>query len=537
MAGLRHKPNLKSLYLPMICLIFATFRDHKGSTEKSAPGLGCSKRGRLERLTIMKRDPRNKRFHANELLALSRSFAKQEEGSVTIFACFMIFCMVMIGGIGVDMMRHEMERTRIQAVADRAVLAAADLDQTLDPESVVRDYFAKSGMADYVSKVTVDEGINFRTVTVDASTTMNTQFMDYLGTNTLTVPALSTAEEKVEKVEISMVLDISGSMRENNKMPNLHAAAGAFLDAVLTPANRDLISVSVIPYTAQVNAGADIFSRMKVTRQHEWSSCVDFADSDFLTTSIRYGNSGPSYTHMQHFDAGYSWNGRNNGEDNIDNPGCPKRGFEEITVFSQDKAALKAQINQFEPRANTAIHLGMKWGVAMLDPAWRSFNQVLPTRTGLDPVFRDRPADFPPADNPSSSDTLKTIILMTDGENVTTQRIDNRYYANYNHRLHWSNYPLNWYLDRYVRSRDHWMWKYNKYSPSQADALLSSVCSAAKDKKIVIWSIGFEVTDHGANVMRNCASSPSHFFRVEGIEITEAFEAIARQINQLRLTQ
>jgi hypothetical protein len=67
--------------------------------------------------------------------------------------------------------------------------------------------------------------------------------------------------------------------------------------------------------------------------------------------------------------------------------------------------------------------------------------------------------------------------------------------------------------------------------------MLSNICQAAKDEHIVIWSIGFEVTDHGANVMQDCASSPSHFFRVEGVEISEAFEAIARQINQLRLTQ
>ena len=37
--------------------------------------------------------------------------------------------------------------------------------------------------------------------------------------------------------------------------------------------------------------------------------------------------------------------------------------------------------------------------------------------------------------------------------------------------------------------------------------------------------------------MSNCASSPSHYFQVEGVEIKDAFEAIARQINQLRLTQ
>lgn len=484
----------------------------------------------------MKRDTRTKRLDLCDLLALSRKFARDEDGMITIFAAFMVFCMVMIGGIGVDMMRHEMERTRIQAVADRAVLAAADLDQTLDPEAVVRDYFAKSGMAEFVSQVDVSEGLNFRTVTVDASTSVNTQFMDYLGVETLNVPALSTAEEKVNKVEISMVLDISGSMRHNNKMANLRDAAGVFVDTVLKEENRNLISVSVVPYTAQVNAGKDIVDLMNVQQRHPYSFCVDFDDTDFNDTAIYTltGSPAASYVHMQHFDAGYSWNGQNYGSDNIDNPGCPKQDFEIIQAFSQDKQAIKDKINQFQPRANTAIHLGMKWGVAMLDPAWRNFNAALPD---VDDNFRSRPSDY------GDSETLKTVILMTDGENVTTSRINDGEYASFNvyanisHARHWSNYPLNWYLQNYVRSSDRWKWSYAKYTPGQADTLLHSICDAAKEEKIIIWSIGFEVTDHGADVMRECASSPSHFFRVEGIEITEAFSSIARQINQLRLTQ
>ncbi|MCX7560848.1 Tad domain-containing protein [Sulfitobacter sp. F26204] len=483
----------------------------------------------------MTHEHRKPRPNLRDFTAFYRAFAKEEDGIITAFACFMIFMMLLIGGIGVDMMRHEMERTRIQAVADRAVLAAADLDQTLDPTSVVQDYFAKSGMADFVSQVSVDQGLNYRTVTVDASTTINTQFMDFMGVDTLNVPAISAAEEKVNKVEISMVLDISGSMRYNDKMPNLREAAGAFLDAVLKPENEDLISVSVIPYTAQVNAGEDIFDLMDVQQDHSWSYCIDFTDADFNNSAIYAGFGGSEpYKHMQHFDVSGSFNGQSSGTDNISNPGCPKRDFETIYPFSQNKALLKARINQFQPRANTAIHLGMKWGVGMLDPEWQSFNAVLPD---IDAAFRSRPAAYSDPDVPGSNETLKTIILMTDGENVTTQRINDNYYANYNHWRHWSNYPLNWYLNRYVRSRDHWKWKYTKYTPGHADSLLSNICDAAKDNNIVIWSIGFEVTDHGADVMRDCASSPSHFFRVEGVEIKEAFESIARQINQLRLTQ
>jgi len=310
---------------------------------------------------------------------------------------------------------------------------------------------------------------------------MNTQFMDAMGVETLTVPARSRAEEKVNKVEISLVLDISGSMREGNKMPQLKEAAGVFIDTVLRPENQDLISVNVVPYTAQVNAGAAIMDEMNITRRHDYSSCVDFADQDFDNTWI---NTSQAYTHMQHFDSGYSWNGSSS-ENAINNPGCPKRSYEEITAFSQNATALKNQINQFQPRANTSIHLGMKWGVAMLDPA---FGTIVPA-LGVDGAFANR-----------------------------------------------RKYPLNWYLNNYVNSYYHSYWKLRKYSPSQADSLLSSVCDAAKAKHIVIWSIGFEVGNHGADVMEDCASSPSHFFRVEGVEITEAFQAIARQINQLKLT-
>ena len=67
--------------------------------------------------------------------------------------------------------------------------------------------------------------------------------------------------------------------------------------------------------------------------------------------------------------------------------------------------------------------------------------------------------------------------------------------------------------------------------------MLDRICDAAKAQGIVVWSVGFEVTDYSAGIMQNCASTPSHFFRVEGIEIADAFEAIAKQINQLRLTQ
>lgn len=312
-------------------------------------------------------------------------------------------------------------------------------------------------------------------------------------------------------------------------MANLRNAANVFVDTVLKDENEDLISVSVVPYSAHVNAGEDIFDQMNVSpgpyfnSTHDYSHCVEFDNADFSNTTI--DNGGQAYQQVQHFQR------YNAGKYTITSPVCPKYSYEEIQPLSQDKVSLKAQIDQLTPRSNTSIFLGMKWGVALLDPSFNSINTGLVGEGVVDAVFSNRPAAY------SDNETLKTVILMTDGQNVATDRIDNRYYRSGSHRSHWARYNFGWYLDNYVNWRYHNSWYYQKYSASTGDSLLHNICEAAKDQKIVVWSIGFEVSDHGAAVMNDCASSPSHFFRVEGVEISEAFEAIARQINQLRLTQ
>ena len=484
--------------------------------------------------------PRNARPGFRDIKVFCRAFARNEDGMVTIFACFMIFCMLMIGGIGVDMMRHEMERTRIQAVADRAVLAAADLDQTLDPEAVVRDYFAKSGMAEFVSAVTVDEGINYRSVTVDATTDVNTMFMDYFGVQELSVPAVSSAMEKINKVEISLILDISGSMADNNKMANLQDAAGVFVDMVLTPEARDLISISVVPYSEHVNIGPAIFNQLNinpVNPNHDYSHCVEIQDQEFNKT---YLNDNRNYFQMQHFQWNYYSHETGSQLNTVIDTVCPQYGdrnnatgenYEAISAFSQDADAIKNQINQFKPRAGTSIHLAMKWGVALLDPSTRDIISTLAGMGEADSAFTGRPVSY------DDEETLKTVVLMTDGQNDYSYRIPQRFYNSDSEVVHWANWNLQYYYLNYVSPRFHSWFYEERYSPADGDHLLQTLCAVAKEKKIVIWTIGFETTLHGQEEMRECASSESHFFEVDGTEITKAFQSIARYINQLRLIQ
>lgn len=64
--------------------------------------------------------------------------------------------MVMLTGIGVDLMRFERDRVHTQNTLDSAVLAAAGLRQTQKPVAVVESYFEKAGVNPELVEVDAD---------------------------------------------------------------------------------------------------------------------------------------------------------------------------------------------------------------------------------------------------------------------------------------------------------------------------------------------------------------------------------------------
>jgi len=145
---------------------------------------------------------------------LARTFRKDEDGVMIAFSLFILVLMLIVGGMAVDFMRLEARRSLIQGVADRATLAAADLDQTLAPASVVSDYFDKAGLGGVNLTTTVEEDTNYRSVTAVAELDLNTYFLRLIDMDALGAVAKSTAIEGVGNIEVSLVVDISGSMDE-----------------------------------------------------------------------------------------------------------------------------------------------------------------------------------------------------------------------------------------------------------------------------------------------------------------------------------
>ncbi len=353
-----------------------------------------------------------------------RAFASAEDGSFVIFGVFLLAIMFVVGGVGIDILRHDAQRLRMQSTLDQAILAAANLDQDLDPEAVVRDYFAKAGMLDRLGSVEVIERINSRQVSAAASMEVDTMFLKAVGIDRLAAAARGTAREEIRDIEVSMVLDISGSMARNNRMPYLRNAAKDFVSSVLADrAGRKggEVSISLVPYQTEVAIGAEMLSQFTLTGEHSYSTCVQFRPGDFRSTAIDFS---VSRQQAGHFLPGDLYNSP---------PHVDQRGFAdiavpcrtgdsgEITYLSQDEAALHRKIDALEPGSDTSIDVGLKWGAALLDPSLRPAITALVNRGRIDSDFLGRPFDF------GRERLMKILVVMTDGENVRQPQIKPQY--------------------------------------------------------------------------------------------------------------
>lgn len=371
----------------------------------------------------------------SKLKITARHFMRNEDGNMLIFGVYVFVLILMVGGIGIDLMRYERDRSELQYTLDRAVLAAADLEQTLDPQAVVEDYFSKAGLSDYLASVSVSEGLGYRVVSAQAQSEVETQFMHMNGIETLDARGASTAEERIDSVEISLVLDVSGSMGSNSKIQNLKVAAKEFVDTMVDNTEDGKMSISIVPYATQVSASESFLDRFNITRLHDVSNCVNFTASDYTQTAITPAQ---PLDQTMHFDPWNTSDRRDNG-DNVQQPVCFEAGSpgREMLVMQKDRTTLKDFIDDMYASGNTSIEIGMKWGTALLDPAMRPIIGEMVNDGEVDAVFQDRPYSY------DTGDVLKVVVLMTDGQNTT------QYYLNDDYREGQSNIWWNEVAQRY----------------------------------------------------------------------------------------
>ena len=354
---------------------------------------------------------------------------RDESGNLIIFALTLFVVMAMFGGLAVDVMRYETVRTKLQNTLDRSTLAAASLTQDMDAEQVVYEYFEKAQLSQYLKDVDVDEGINYRNVTADATAATHPFFTHMIGIKDLDADGHSMAEQRITNVEIVLVLDVSGSMASNNRLVNLKAAAKEFIDTVLSSDGEDRISLAIVPFNGQVNLGPVLRAKYAVTDGPNITNvdCVDLPPATYntlampTTTSLpmtaysdSYSSTNQSSSHTAPSNSSYA-------TINTANVWCPASSANIVRLPSNNATTLKAQIDGLTAIGATSINAGMRWGTALIDPSLRTMYSQFITAGKIDATWSGRPYDY------DDDEAMKIIILMTDGEHFAEERINDGY--------------------------------------------------------------------------------------------------------------
>ncbi len=496
-------------------------------------------------------------------LTLLHNFRKDEQGGILAFYLVMFMVMMIGGGMAIDFMRHEIKREAMQDALDRGVLAAAGNAQTAGAAtaaeiaaaeaaavSTVRSYVSLAGFNPDTAGVTVQPSISALAQRVDASAnfSLDTYFLRLTGIDILNGAAIAGAAVSFSNIEMSLVLDVSGSMDFDvydssgtligRRIDLLQSAANQFADTLLSGDRPRYTSISVVPYSGQValpNYLADEYVNFgRWNPWHNYSNCMKFNASDYTTTA--FGRLEGRYQY-EHFNVSA---GRGGGRPSAKVPWCPDSTAQVVPLIN-DLQRLKSVINNLTPQGATNTWTGIKWGTALLDSSTQPIVSHLTTRCPggtciVDPTFSSRPAPY------SDPTTLKFMVVMSDGANTSELLVPHKIYnvwhtySAYTQKNadYWDQY----YADGAITdSNGNYLPNVVRTSGDEGDVRMQNICTAAKNAGITIFTIGTDI-DPNSNAytqMLNCASTPGHFYAVGAADLGAAFASIANTIQKLRL--
>mgnify|MGYP002653291698 FL=1 len=452
--------------------------------------------------------------------------AADRSGNVAILTALAFVPLMLITIGSLDVVRMTTAQAKLQSTLDSATLAAASLSNTGDIEDTVNEY-VQANLPDVAPWTTlqltignVTDTLNAKSVEITATVDIEMTILKLAGIDSTSVLASSVAQQAATNVEVAVVLDISSSMG-GSKITSLRSAAKSFIDTMLNKDDRDYTSLSIIPFGGTVNIGdlydtyavnaatpgvidlpdlADYYVNKNVPyRKFMFSGlrkgCIEYTDDDFDMTAIP-ANSRPQVP------ADFTkWN--------VNNPWCPSDDTA-MLLNSNNATALKSLIENMDLSDGTGMDIGTLWGAKVLSSDMRG---------QLGGNFSDRPADF------DDEDTLKVAVIMTDGEITqqfrprvyTTTRIKNK-------------------TQQTIVSKGN----INTSSSKSDDAVayFKRVCEYMKSNNVQVYSIGFRIKKASLadKLLQYCASSLSNYYFVEGLNIEDAFSAIATSINSLRIS-
>lgn len=440
-------------------------------------------------------------------------FSGDRGGNFAVMMAAVCSVVVLSAGYGLNLAQLSNARSSLLNALDAAVTSTArDLTTGTIAEKDARasveafllangdTAFAEAGRIS-LDRLTVDRAAS--TVTASASVVVDLAFPLFGADPTRRVSIESAAVYSDKKIEISMMLDVTGSMA-GRKLQDLKRAAKKAVTTLLAgqKATDPRVRVAIVPYANAVNAGSLAESAVFVERR-----ASDRGEAPGMFAPRQAASSGRPDNcaterkgRQQYTDAGPDVSMVNRDlllsefANRSRSRACPSAAVIPLTA---DAGRLTAAIDGFVAEGGTGGHIGVQWAWYMLSRNWAA---VLPA------AARPAPAD--------AGKVAKYAILMTDGE-----------------------FNLS-YFD--ADSADD---VYDGRGKRATREAAKRLCREMRSQGIEIFTIGFKLENAAAKeTMSACASPDSgsvrhHFDTSTGDELNDAFMEIARNIERLALTR
>lgn len=526
------------------------------------------------------------------------SFLRGRHGSLLTWAAFLMVPLLSFVGIGSDAARGYLVRARLSQALDAAALAAGRAGTDYTKAQTMAQTLFKANFPDgYMGAVLAGPNISFDTVAqkvnVSASAALQTYFVHLIGIDTFTVSANSEVTASGINLEVSLVIDVTGSMA-GQKITDLKAASKNLIDIVIWADQSQYTSkIAMVPWSAGVNAlgtAAQLRGGVAATKAITGATRTN----PVVVTSANHGfNNGDKV-----FISGV--NGMTQIRNNVANSPTATTQPQFWVVYNKTANTFALR------RVNNSNANGTSWGtyssggaISCTTPGcqyqtftsdagnWRTFtiNTCVTERTGAEAYTDAAPSAAPlgrhytlnaavscPATTliPLSNDktALKNAIDAVTATGTTAGQIGTAwawYTISPNFAYLWpaASQPAAYGAQELAKITI--IMTDGEYNTAYCNDVLSAdstgnsndqincnpnngdpytqargVCDAMKLKGIIVYTVGFQLggQQSAIDVLQYCASDLAHFFQADdGAALYDAFRRIAVNIRKLRISK
>lgn len=424
------------------------------------------------------------------------------EGNITVLFAVSLMALIVVCGAAIDYGRYLTSKTALEAAVDAAALqvnARVSTDETemrTLAKAVLEDTYTSTGFGEIDdTELTIGED----TLTLSAEAELPSTFFGLAGVSEMTLEHTTELSKSATDLEVALVIDTSSN--SDTTIDTVRSSVAALAETVFDKTDPSKSArLSIVPYDVAVNPGSlaedargPITSGTCLTvgceyyqaknywgnyKIYDWTTCVSERTGDYAYTDDPPRKSYVSYFYQA-----------------PEKPLCRNA----LLPLTDDLDAIEATMTGLSTAGLRAGHLGLAWG-------WYSLSATFNIWTG-DSV----PASY-------DSGTQKVMVLMTNG----TFDIE---YCN-------GIYSMSSTAGKAIKANCD---SPNGSSMSQA----AKLCSAIKEKGIVIYTIGYNLADASMkDMLATCASGESYAFLPDTTSNLESvFKQIAEELTTVRVSR